>query len=79
MLFSNIKLSSAAPPASDAPFAATSLAHWNTCRPPGACIPWIEKLSEIPRIQRHEEMVERVWRDVDSLGNMFIWQVLLSF
>jgi uroporphyrinogen-III decarboxylase len=67
------------PPAADAPFTAVSLADWNTSRPPGACLPWIEKLAEIPRIQRHPEMVEQVWRDVDSLGNMFIWQVLLSF
>ena len=38
-----------------------------------------EKLAEITRIQRHQEMVERVWTDVDGLGNMFIWQLLVSF
>lgn len=67
------------PPSEGSSFQAQSLAHWHTARPPGACIPWREKRAEIARIQRHEEMVERVWKDVDGLGNMFIWQLLVSF
>jgi uroporphyrinogen-III decarboxylase len=56
-----------------------AMTDWHTGRPPGTCIPWSKKLAEIPRIQRHEEMVERIWSDVDELGNMFIWQLLVSF
>ncbi len=67
------------PPADDSPYRAPPMPDWQTKRPPGACIPWIEKLTEIPRIQRHPEMVERIWNNVDALGNVFIWQVLLSF
>lgn len=67
------------PPAISTPHQASSLNDWRTDRPPGTCIPWREKLAEISRIQRHEEMVERVWNDVDGLGNMFIWQLLVSF
>jgi len=26
-----------------------------------------------------EALVEKVWDDIDSLANMFIWQILLSF
>jgi hypothetical protein len=67
------------PPAAGSSFEAPSLVDWQTARPPGACLPWREKLAEIARIERHEEMVERVWNDVDGLGNMFIWQLLVSF
>jgi hypothetical protein len=66
-------------PSAGSTYVAPPMPNWQTKRSPGACIPWLEKLTEIPRIQRHEEMVERVWKDVDGLGNMFIWQVLLSF
>jgi hypothetical protein len=48
-------------------------------RPPGACIPWEEKRKELPRIAGDEQLVKRVWEDVDALGYMYIWQVLLSF
>ena len=48
-------------------------------RPPGACIPWEEKRSEMPQITGDEQLVERVWKDVEGLGYMFIWQILLSF
>jgi hypothetical protein len=48
-------------------------------RPPGVCIPWEEKREEMPQISGDKELVERVWKDVDGLGYMFIWQILLSF
>jgi hypothetical protein len=51
----------------------------NVKRPPGTCIPWEEKRSELPRITGDEELVKKVWEDVDSLGYMYIWQILLSF
>jgi hypothetical protein len=48
-------------------------------RPPGTCIPWEEKREEFPRITGDEALVRRVWEDVDSLGYMYIWQILVSF
>jgi hypothetical protein len=48
-------------------------------RPPGTCIPWEEKRLEFPRISGDVELLKRVWEEVDALGYMYIWQVLLSF
>ena len=48
-------------------------------RPPGTCVPWEEKKKEFPQITGDEELVKRVWEDVDALGYMYIWQILLSF
>jgi len=46
---------------------------------PGVCVPWEEKLKELPEPSGDRELLENIWNDVDSLGNMFIWQCLLSF
>jgi len=46
---------------------------------PGVCIPWEEKLKELPEISGNKELVQKVWEDIDSLGYMYIWQCLLSF
>jgi hypothetical protein len=46
---------------------------------PGACIPWEEKRKEISLISGDENIFRRIWEEVDSLGYLFIWQVLLSF
>ncbi len=48
-------------------------------RPPGTCVPWEEKRPEFPQISGDIELVKRVWEEVDALGYMYIWQVLLSF
>jgi hypothetical protein len=48
-------------------------------RPPGVCIPWQEKLKELPEISGDRELVQRIWEDVDALGYVYIWQCLLSF
>lgn len=48
-------------------------------RPPGTCFPWEEKVKDLPPIQGDGELVKRVWQDIDALGYMYIWQVLLSF
>lgn len=45
----------------------------------GVCIPWEEKLKEIPTITGDTDLARQVWESVDSLGNMFIWQLLESF
>jgi len=46
---------------------------------PGACISWEEKLKELPDISGDADLVKRVWEDLDALGYVYIWQVLLSF
>jgi hypothetical protein len=48
-------------------------------RPPNVCIPWEEKRAELPPLSGDPEIVKRVWEEVDALGYMYIWQVLLSF
>jgi hypothetical protein len=46
---------------------------------PGVCIPWEEKLKELPEISGDKELVQKVWQDIDSLGYIYIWHCLLSF
>ncbi len=53
--------------------------HTQTKRPPGTCVTWEEKRPEFPKIEGDEQLVKRVWEDVDALGYTYIWQVLLSF
>lgn len=48
-------------------------------RKPGVCIPWEEKLKELPEIPGNEELIRKVWEDIDTLGYVYIWQCLLSF
>ncbi|NQV32622.1 MAG: hypothetical protein HQ515_08015 [Phycisphaeraceae bacterium] len=46
---------------------------------PGTCIPWEDKLKELPKIQGDEELYKRIWEDNEALAYMYIWHVLLSF
>lgn len=46
---------------------------------PGACLPWAVKAKELPEITGDKAMVQRIWEQVDGFGNMYIWQLLLSF
>jgi uroporphyrinogen-III decarboxylase len=46
---------------------------------PGECQPWQRKRAQIDKLEGDEALIERIWRDVDGLGNAFIWQLLLSF
>jgi hypothetical protein len=48
-------------------------------RPPGSCVPWEEKVKEFPPILGDKALVERLWKEIDSLGYMYIWQILESF
>ena len=48
-------------------------------RKPGVCIPWEEKLKELPPIRSNAELVKKAWEDIDSLGYTYIWHCLLSF
>jgi hypothetical protein len=46
---------------------------------PGECYSWRKKKVEIGDIEGDEELCRKVWQDIDTLGNVFIWQLLLSF
>lgn len=46
---------------------------------PGVCIPWEEKLKELPEICGDKELAQKVWEEVDALGYVYIWHCLLSF
>jgi hypothetical protein len=46
---------------------------------PGTCIPWEDKLKELPKIQGDEALYKRIWEDNEAMAYMYIWQVLLSF
>ena len=50
-----------------------------TKRKPGVCIPWEEKLRELPEITGDKELVRKIWEDNEALGYMYIWHCLLSF
>ncbi len=46
---------------------------------PGVCIPWEQKLEQLPEIPGDKDLVREVWEGIDALGHMYIWHVLLSF
>ena len=46
---------------------------------PGVCIPWADKLKELPPIVGDADLVQRVWEDIDALAYVYIWHCLLSF
>lgn len=58
----------------------SSAAVWRQTRvKPGGCVSWEEKKRELPEIVGDPDLVQRVWEEIDGLGNMFVWQCLLSF
>jgi hypothetical protein len=46
---------------------------------PGVCFPWEERVKDLPEITGSPDLVRKIWEDIDALGNMYIWQLLLSF
>ena len=46
---------------------------------PGVCIPWEQKLKELPEISGDKQLVQKVWEDIDALAYVYIWHCLLSF
>lgn len=46
---------------------------------PGECIPWQEKMKELPTLCGDQELVERIWKENDALAYLYIWHCLLSF
>ena len=48
-------------------------------RKPGVCIPWDEKVKELPPIVANEALVKTIWENNDALAYTYVWQILLSF
>ncbi len=48
-------------------------------RAPGVCIPWEEKIEELPAIPGDELLARKVWEDIDGLAYTYIWHCLVSF
>jgi uroporphyrinogen-III decarboxylase len=46
---------------------------------PGVCFPWQERVQDLPEITGSPELLRKIWEDIDGFGNMYIWQLLLSF
>ena len=46
---------------------------------PGVCFPWEERAKDLPEITGDPALVRKIWEDIDALGNMYVWQLLLSF
>jgi len=46
---------------------------------PGVCFPWEERVKDLPEITGSPDLVRKIWEDIDAFGNMYIWQLLLSF
>jgi hypothetical protein len=47
---------------------------------PGVCVPWDQKRATLPPLTPDsEEIVRRVWEEIDGLGHAFIWHCLVSF
>ncbi|MBT3286251.1 MAG: hypothetical protein HN380_02815 [Victivallales bacterium] len=46
---------------------------------PGVCLDWQDIQRELPPICGDAELMGEIWGNVDGLGNMFVWQCLLSF
>jgi uroporphyrinogen-III decarboxylase len=47
--------------------------------PPGVCFAWEERVKELPEITGSPELIQKIWKDIDAFGHMYIWQLLLSF
>ncbi len=47
--------------------------------PAGACRPWTQQRDEVGQLSGDQQIVQTVWDQIDSLANMYIWQILLSF
>jgi hypothetical protein len=46
---------------------------------PGVCIPWEEKLKELPQITGDSRLVQHIWEENEGLAYLYIWHCLLSF
>jgi uroporphyrinogen-III decarboxylase len=48
-------------------------------RPAGTCIPWTEKRKTLPADIGDGALCQRIWEQIDTLGNMYVWWIALAF
>jgi len=70
--------STAAPPAAPAERPAAPVIPQGKI-PAGVCVPWVEKMTELPGISGDAALCKRIWEDVDALAYVYIWHLVLSF
>lgn len=46
---------------------------------PGVCIPWAKKRDEYEHILGDEQLVQRVWGDIEGFAYTYIWHCVVSF
>jgi hypothetical protein len=46
---------------------------------PGVCIPWEEKVKELPDLTGDPALTRQVWENVDALAYTYVWHILVSF
>ena len=46
---------------------------------PGVVLPWADKVRTLPPLTGDAALAKNIWEQVDGFGNMYIWQLLLSF
>jgi methoxylated aromatic compound---corrinoid protein Co-methyltransferase len=74
-------------PCADAPgpfgpepgYVPTDMSNWSTERLPGVCVPWQEKVAELPFLRARPDLAQRIWENLDEFGYAFIWHCLVSF
>ena len=47
--------------------------------PAGVCVPWEEKLKELPQVTGDVRLIRDVWNQIEGLAYTYIWQMLESF
>jgi hypothetical protein len=48
-------------------------------RKPGVCIPWEEKLKELPPLKGDPALVQKKWEEIDACAYTYVWHCLVSF
>ncbi len=74
--------SPSSPPANQSELTSASNAnprHQTQPNRPGVCIPWEEIRRELPAISGDVELCRRIWESIDAMGDMYVWQCLVSF
>jgi len=46
---------------------------------PGVCIPWQDKVKELPDLQGNPDLTRQTWENVDALAYTYVWHILVSF
>ncbi len=41
--------------------------------PPGVCVPWEQKATELGEIKGDPDIIQKEWESLDSLTYMYLW------